>query len=232
MKEQNTIDFGAGMVMPSSSTRERRKNDRLAYSAKAVIESLDAIPLAKAHVLNYSCGGLYIETDALITPGTVLYLGIADSPYIDASTQYECHRVKVKWCKDLYHSGFKYGYGVQHLDPIGVYSRDMEKYFYDIPQYLKLVMADKKESRKYPRKSASRPVLFTTAAQCYEGVIENVSKGGLFIATESHFQIGDMIKLVVPGTKYDKGVMIKAQIVHRNHSGIGVKLLGIQKAQD
>lgn len=214
------------------SNQDRRNNGRIYYSASAVIESLDSVPTDCAMVINYSDGGLYFETDSLITPGAVIYLGICDSPYNPSSTTYECHRVKIRWCKDLYRSDYKFGYGAQHLDPIGAYTGDNSEQFYDLPKYLKLIIAnreDKKDNRKHPRKPVSRKVLFTTAKRCYEGMITDASKGGFFIAVAGHFSGGENISIVVPGTKFDKGVMIKAQIVRLTRTGIGVKFAGLLK---
>jgi hypothetical protein len=190
------------------------------------------MPSDSATVINYSNGGFYFESDALITPGSIIYLGLSDSPYNQSSNSYECHRVKVRWCKDLYRSDYKYGYGVQHLDPINAYTDDIGEKVYDLPQYLKLVIADKKDCRKHPRKPVTRKVLFTSANQFYEGTITNVSKGGFFIATEDNFATGKTINLVVPGTKFDKGVMIKAEIVRTTETGIGVKILGLLKSEN
>jgi len=211
------------------SAQDRRKNGRIYHSATAVIESLDSIPAVNAMVVNYSNSGLSFESDTLITPGAIIYLGIFDSPYNQSATTYECHRLKIMWCKDLYHSDYKYGYGAQHLDPIDAYTEVISEQLYDLPQYLKLILADKKDCRKHPRKPVCRKVLFTSANQFYEGTITNVSKGGFFIATTENFVSGKTINLVVPGTKFDRGVMIKAEIVRSTAAGIGVKLLGLLK---
>ena len=211
------------------SAQDRRKNGRIYHSATAVIESLDSMLSDSAMVVNYSNSGLYFESDTLITPGAITYLGIFDSPYNQSSATYECHRVKIMWCKDLYRSDYKFGYGARHLDPIGAYTGVVSEKLYDLPQYLKLILADKKDGRKYPRKPVCRKVLFTSGNQFYEGTITDVSKGGFFIATSANFVTGKTVNLVVPGTKFDGGVMIKAEIVRTTAAGIGVKLLGLLK---
>ena len=211
------------------SSQDRRKNGRIYHSATAVIENLDSMTSDSAMVVNYSNSGLYFESDTLITPGAIVYLGIFDSPYNQSSTTYECHRVKIMWCKDLYRSDYKYGYGAQHLDPISAYTDVINEKLYDLPQYLKLILADKKDCRKHPRKPVIKKVLFTSGNQFYEGTITDVSKGGFFIATTENFVTGKTVNLVVPGTKFDRGVMIKAEIVRTTAAGIGVKLLGLLK---
>lgn len=229
MREQLQFERSEKELNPFINNRDKRKNDRIDYTAGALIESLDSISSASACIANYSNGGLYFESDTLITPGTSIYLGIFGSPYCDSAAEYECHRVKIKWCKDLYNSDFKYGYGAQHLDPIGAYSRDTEQHFYDIPRYLKLVMEDGRDSRKYPRKPACKTVFFTSSDRCCDGTITNVSKGGFFIEAKTGLEVGDRINLTVPGTKFDKGLMLKAEIVRTTSSGIGVKLTGITR---
>jgi hypothetical protein len=225
-----SFDSSQQFTQQGVGNRDRRRNGRIYYSASAVIESLDSTPLNSAMVINYSNGGLCFESDALITPGTIIYLGISDSPYSQAATTYECHRVKVMWCKDLYRSDYKYGYGVRHLDPIDAYTDDTGEHLYDIPQYLKMVIADKKDCRKHPRKTVSSKAFFTSANQFHEGTITNVSKGGFFIATPDNFVAGQTINLVVPGTKFDRGVMIKAEIVRTTAAGIGIKIVGLIKS--
>ena len=232
MSTQLSFDSVQEKTVRPPRGRDRRRNGRIYHSTSAIIESLDSISSENATVINYSNGGLYFESDALITPGAIIYLGIFDSPYHRPDTTYECHRVKIRWCKDLYRSDYKYGYGGQHLDPIGAYTDTAREKLYDIPKYLKLILADKannKDNRTHPRKPVSKKVLFTSANQFYEGTITNVSKGGFFITTTHNFVAGNTIHLVVPGTKFDQGIMIKAEIVRNTTAGIGVKLLGLLK---
>lgn len=229
MTEQRQSEVSKKEMNFFISNRDKRKNDRIDYTAGAVIESLDSSPSVSACIANYSNGGLYFESDTLITPGTNIYLGIFGSPYSESAAEYECHRVKIKWCKDLYNSDFKYGYGAQHLDPIGAYAQDAAQHFYDIPRYLKLMMGDGRESRKHPRKPADKSVIFTSTDHFFKGTVTDVSKGGLFIETENGLDVGDRIKIAVPGTKFGRGLMLRAEVVRATSSGIGVKLIGILK---
>ena len=187
VKEQLQFDVSKKEMNPFIGNRDKRKNDRIDYTAGAVIETLDPSPSVSACIANYSSGGLYFESDALITPGTNIYLGIFGSPYSESA------------------------------------------HFYDIPQYLKIMMKDGRESRKHPRKPADKHVIFTSADQFCKGTITNVSKGGFFIETETGLNVGDRIKIAVPGTKFDKGFMLRGEIVRATSSGIGVKLIGIIK---
>ena len=85
MRGQPQFDVSKKEMTPIISNRDKRKNDRIDYTAGAIIESLDPSPSVSACIANYSSGGLYFESDTLITPGTNIYLGIFGSPYSESS---------------------------------------------------------------------------------------------------------------------------------------------------
>jgi len=78
------------------------------------------------------------------------------------------------------------------------------------------------ELRQYPRKHFAKPVVFISDNQYHRGVARNLSRRGIFIAIKDKFYVGQSIKLVIPGTKIDNGVMLKGEIVHFSQMGIGV----------
>ena len=43
------------------------------------------------------------------------------------------------------------------------------------------------------------------------------------------FSVGQAIRLVIPGTRIDNGVMLKAEIIRFNATGVGVKFSGLIK---
>lgn len=211
---------------------EKRRNNRYTHISAVVRESLEIGTVAIGQMQNYSMGGFYFESNTLISPGDVVFLGLANSPYISEPKSYECHRVKVKWRKDVVHSRYRFAYGVQHLDPIGVYPEFTERYYCDIPKYLKLISAVNRELRKSERKSLTKSIYFTAHNLLFKGLIRDVSRRGIFIESKHQLKIGQIIRLVIPGSRFDNGVMIKAQIVHRTMFGFGVKLLSILKTSD
>ena len=71
-------------------------------------------------------------------------------------------------------------------------------------------------------------VYFAAENNIYRGMIRDVSRGGVFIESKNRLRVNQHIRLVIPGTKFDNGVMIKAQIIRQSTSGFGVRLLGIQ----
>jgi hypothetical protein len=61
---------------------------------------------------------------------------------------------------------------------------------------------------------------------------KNISRGGIFIEIEGDFRPGQLIKLIIPGTKIDKGVVLLAEVVHLSLTGIGVKYKSLLKRRD
>ncbi len=84
--------------------------------------------------------------------------------------------------------------------------------------------------RRYPRKHLSSSVFFTSQNGYFEGLIDNISKNGIFIETQDDFTVGQMVRLVIPGTKIDNGTMLKGVIRHRNKKGIGIQFKKLLKA--
>lgn len=196
------------------------------------LESLEDGPTAIATMYNYSKNGLYFESDTLLTPGRQVFLGIAKSPYTSEPNVYECHKVKIKWCKELYRSNYKYGYGVEHHDPPYECSEKMLDQVSGNatgPDSVAVHQGHQKDARKHPRKKYSKPVYFASENQYYQGIIGNISRGGLFVETPADFNAGQSIRLIIPGTKYEKETMIKGRIVHVGEKGVGVKFTGLMR---
>ena len=210
---------------------ERRKNKRNPHKTNISLESLDPGTSMVATMFNYSRGGLYFESDTFISPGTEIFIGISGSPYSSESTTYECHRVKVKWLKELYDSPYRYGYGVEHNDPVECSAASVIVAESDEDDHQKEEEESEMELRKHPRKSFTKPVYFSTDNRYYQGLIKDISRGGLFIQTDESFSLGNEIHLVIPNTKYDKNVMIKGKVVRMSQAGVGVKFTGLVKKE-
>jgi hypothetical protein len=178
---------------------------------------------------NYGRGGFYFESDTYIQPGRIIFAGIQKSPYAEPPGAYECHRVKIKWCRGLYFSRFKYGYGVQHLDPVENYLNDFDQYYYDIPKYLNLILANEADLRKRKRKPVRKPIYFSSGVKYCEGMIKNISSSGFYIETRERLEPDQIIRLIIPGTRFDGRTLLKAQVVHEDAFGFGVRILGILK---
>jgi hypothetical protein len=212
--------------------KDKRQNGRYAHRSQIVRESLITGTVVIGLMHNYSMGGFNFESNTLITLGDIIFIGLVDSPYSTTAHTYECHKVKIKWQKDVFRSRYRFAYGVQHLDPIGFFPEHSEQYYCDFPQYRNLISAVNKELRtkdlrKFDRKHMATAVYFTAENNIYRGLIRDVSRGGIFIESKNRLKVKQHIRIVIPGTKFDNGVMLKAQIIHQSAAGFGVRLLGI-----
>ncbi len=66
-----------------------------------------------ARMRRYSKNGIYIETNSLLLPGTEIYIGIENSPFISFPNVYDIYRAEVKWLRMLYSAAYKYGCGLK-----------------------------------------------------------------------------------------------------------------------
>lgn len=83
--------------------------------------------------------------------------------------------------------------------------------------------------RRFRRKPFRRATIFACQNVYYEGLTNNISKGGIFIETRNRFAEGQIITLVISRTKIEKGVMLKGEVVHLSHEGFGLKFLSLLK---
>lgn len=208
---------------------ERRKNKRTEHKTSIALESLDPGTSMVATMYNYSKGGFYFESDTFISPGKEIFIGIASSPYTAEANTYECHRVQVKWLKELYDSPYRYGYGVEHHDPVECTVANIIVNEQNEDDELQKEKESEMESRKHPRRPFPKPVYFSAHNRYYQGLIRDISRGGLFIQTADAISLGHEIHLVIPETKFDKNVMIRGRVVRLSPKGVAVKFTGLVK---
>jgi hypothetical protein len=196
---------------------ENRKSARTTQKSPVFVGNLDSGDSYTARMVNYSSNGMYLETDSVIPLEQEIFIGIENLPPGFSAGAPKGYRVKVIWQKKLKDSIFNYGYGVHIVSA------------YNIPKSPTKGTQRKQDRRKHPRRSYQRPVFFTAQSQYYEGNIKNISRNGAFIEINHSFSEGQSIRLVIPGTKIDKGVMLKSAIVRKDQDGIGVQFLELKK---
>ena len=86
-----------------------------------------------------------------------------------------------------------------------------------------------KNLRKHPRRLYSKLVFLNFKDKSYTGKLENISKFGAFIKSKNEFSRGQLFKLVIPGSKSDKSVVLKAKVIRLDLKGIGVKFESLIK---
>ena len=215
------------ITQPSNSARlklvqypEKRGHLRNALKVPVMVEDLEDGFVYRARMVNYSKSGMYLETDVVLDLGAEILIGIEDSPYSISSSAVsskasQYFRAEIRWQRELKNDLFNFGYGV-HILFVGKEP--------DLPAR-KIQL--RQEMRKHARKSYLKPVFFASENQYYKGLIHDISRGGVFISTQDTFLIGQIIRLVIPGTKIDKGVMLKGEVVRFDNTGVGLKFMKV-----
>jgi hypothetical protein len=94
---------------------EQRAEARIAHKSRVKIKELKSGVFINARMLHYSENGVYLEADTLWLPGTAIYLGIEDSPFIPFANVYDVYRAEVVWLRLLNSRSYKYGYGIKFI---------------------------------------------------------------------------------------------------------------------
>jgi Tfp pilus assembly protein PilZ len=199
---------------------EKRADTRKAHKAPITVEDLKAGKSYRGRMVNYCKNGLYFETDSLLESGTEIFIEIENLPGASSFSDHkDSYPAEIRWRTKLKNSLCKHGYGARYI--IG---SDIENVQND---RLKETKNDREELRKHPRRSYQKTVLFVSQNEAYQGLANNISNGGIFIETKDKFSVGQIIRLVIPGTKIDKGVMLKGEVIHVKPKGVGVKFINL-----
>jgi Tfp pilus assembly protein PilZ len=201
---------------------ERRSATRTNYKSPIRVEDSKGI-IYTARIVNSSNNGLYIETDWMLKPGAEIYIEMEKSPYSPSNFDLSERRQSlILWQTKLKDSFYGYGYGIKYIPDLD-----------ENPLQIR-VLKEKdftEENRQHPRRHFSRTVFFASKNHYFEGLINNLSKNGMFIETRDNFAIGQTVRLVIPGTKIDNGTMLKGEIKHLNRKGIGVQFKSLLKTK-
>jgi hypothetical protein len=187
---------------------ERRTETRIIYKSPVKIKNVKTGVFNNARMVNYSDNGIYLETNSVLRAGTIIYLGIANSPYIAVSDIYDIYQANILWRKELKSAFYHYGYGVRlilvsdnHHSPSSVFN----------------------ELRKYRRKPYTKSVCFTSKNQRHQGLIKNVSPNGVFIETRDPLSVGQKIELVIPGKRTGSDRILIGRVMRVSPTGVGVR---------
>lgn len=96
------------------SSPDQRGNSRFSYEAPIMFEHYSSGRYYEGKMLNYSRGGMYIESDFAPAVGSEIFIGIENSPH---TSGHDVYRAKVIWKKNLTgsQSFFFYGIGVKYF---------------------------------------------------------------------------------------------------------------------
>ena len=195
---------------------EKRHHKRMNQNAMVSLESLQIGVDENARMVNCSDDGLYFESDQFLQPGAKVFIRIENSPH--SHGDYECHHAGIRWGKRLKNTPYAYGYGAKYVD------KSMEE------KSLETDSGQKIDLRKHPRKYYDKPVSFGFENKSYDGFISNISRNGCFIENRESFNsIGQILDLVIPGTRFDGNNILKVEVVRLSPIGVGVKYKRIKK---
>ena len=99
-------------IKPASGQKvadDKRASKRFGYEAPLVIKNCDCGTYAYGRMYNYSRGGLYLESDAALNPGTQVRIDIEASPNGLAADHYYA---TVQWCKEISAAVVLYDFGI------------------------------------------------------------------------------------------------------------------------
>jgi len=99
-----------------------------------------------------------------------------------------------------------------------------------------LLNQGKAEKRRHSRKACDKNTFFASRDRLYEGLVKNISFGGVFVESTKAFSEGDMLTLAVPCASNDEGlklkepfndedIKMKGKIIWKNQDGFGMEFI-------
>jgi len=194
--------------MKPAHNLERRNKARLPYVCPISVKNVRTGASYSARLFNYSDTGFYFESDALLEPGTEVYIGLRNSPFEDRPSDYSCYRMTVMWRRELKEDAhFFYGYGTEIL-PL------------ESPGQAK----SHRKKRRHPRRPFNRSVRFAADHTISEGLAVDISASGVFVKSGKKLRVGQIITLRLPD-KTGKDVVVQGEVVWSNADGFGLKFI-------
>ena len=189
---------------------DKRHHKRMNHNKMVTLESLQIGVDENSRMVNCSDDGLYFESDQFLQPGSEIFLQIENFPQSETET-YKCHHAKVIWGKRLNSTSYAYGYGVKYVK----LSNKQNSSETDSEEI--------KDLRKHPRKYCNKPATFGFENKSCGGFISDVSRNGCFIEILEFLNIGQILDLAIPGTKFSENNTLRVEVVRLSPIGIGVK---------
>lgn len=195
---------------------EKRHHKRRNHQKLVILESLQIGINADSRMINCSDDGLYFESDQLLLPGTKIFIRIENFPHSQTET-YICHHAKIIWGKRLNNSHYAYGYGAKYVE----YSNKQDSSETESDQ--------NEELRKHPRKYCAKPATLGFEKKSCDGFISDISRSGCFLENTEPLNSGQILDLVISGTRFSENNRLKVEVVRLSPIGVGVKFKRIIK---
>ena len=192
---------------------EKRHHKRVKRDTMVTLESLQIGVDEDTHMVNCSDNGLYFESDQHLQPGDEIFIEVEN--YLDDQTDpYLCHHAKIIWGRRLKTATYAFGYGAEYVR----LANDQSSSEVDSEQISNL--------RRHPRHSIAKGVAFRYDNKPYNGIIRDISRNGCFIENRAHLNVGQILYLAIPGTKFVKNNLLKVEVVRLSPVGVGAIFRG------
>jgi len=184
---------------------------------------------------NYKNGGLRFDSEASITPGTIVLIGSENRAGDNAGQEnqpkiLDCQRVRISGCERRRSAQRRFGFEVEPIESSK--NNESQSPGWDAESAAKPQSKFRgPERRKHVRRPYYRFVYFLCDEKYYEGVTKDISSGGLFIRTRGKLTVGTTLLLTIPKNPLEKERTIQAEVVRVKSGGIGVKILDILKTK-
>ena len=188
---------------------EKRLHKRMNRDTMVTLESLQTGVNEDTRMVNYSDNGLYFESDQVLQPGAEVFIEIENYLY-DQTEPYICHHAKIIWGKKLKEAPYAFGYGAQYVRLLNQQNSSET----DSDQI--------KDLRKHPRKYIAKRVIFRIGKKYLNGFISDISLNGCFIENRAFLNVGQIIGLAIPGTKFVGNNILTVEVVRLSPTGVGV----------
>ena len=188
---------------------EKRLHKRMNRDTMVTLESLQTGVNEDTRMVNYSDNGLYFESDQFLQPGAEVFIEIENYLY-DQTEPYICHHAKIIWGKKLKEAPYAFGYGAQYVR----LPNEQNSSETDSDQI--------KDLRKHPRKYFAKRVIFRIGKKYLNGFISDISLNGCFIENRAFLNVGQIIGLAIPGTKFVGNNILTVEVVRLSPTGVGV----------
>lgn len=186
------------------------------HNTMVTLESLEIGVNQNTRMVNCSDDGLYFESDQFLQPGVEVFIRIEDFAH-NQTEAYKCHHAKIIWGKRLKTTNYAYGYGAKYL----ILSNKQNSSETESDQI--------EDLRRHSRKYCAKPATFGFENKFYDGFISDISRNGCFIENREFLNMGQILDLAIPGTKFSRNNMLKVKVVRLSPIGVGVRFQSIIK---
>ena len=192
-----------------ASDAEKRESPRFEHESRIAVKDADNGPTRISKMFNYSETGFYFEADFRLEPGAEIFIGLKDSLWSTPPNNNGYRAATIRWRRTLEESFYTYGYGVKLVDD-GLEKKHTER----------------TESRRYKRKRCTLPIRYKSNEAIHHGLVENISRGGIFVKTDDPANVGQKLVFEILLEKKGKIVKIAGQVVRSDDRGFGVEFPG------